>query len=271
MDPVWAGALADKDYLFPTDWPADVWLTNAIAPCALVVVYLWRRRLQLVSAAETGGLIGCFTLLAFFAATLPLVDRRVALAVQLQTSRVLWPLDFLATAYLAWALVEAPWPRYAPSHAVRSRAVVVALLVASLLRGAYVLRVEHSRPLARVGLPENSWQQTGDWAERHTPLDAYFLVDPDHALKYGTSFRVAARRDVFLESTKDTAMSTYSRQMAARVRSRLGELANFPGLTEERAIALAAAHDLDYLITERRLSLRRVYANDQFNVYSLRR
>jgi hypothetical protein len=182
---------------------------------------------------------------------------------------VLWPLEFLATAYLVWALVEAPW-RWPVSALARSRAVVAALLVAALVRGAYVLRVEHTRPLGLVDLPQGPWQDAAEWAERHTPLDAYFLADPVHALKYGTSFRVAARRDVFLEATKDTAMSAYSRQVAVRVQLRVDELADFANLTEQRALALAAAHDLDYLISERRFALPEVYANDQFHVYALR-
>ncbi|MCK7478775.1 MAG: hypothetical protein M0C28_16410 [Candidatus Moduliflexus flocculans] len=44
--------------------------------------------------------------LAIFAATLPLVAARVALAVQFQVSRMFWMLDLTATVYAVWALAD---------------------------------------------------------------------------------------------------------------------------------------------------------------------
>ena len=102
------------------------------------------------------------------------------------------------------------------------------------------------------------------------PSDVHVLADPGHAWKYGTSVRVAAGRDVFLEEVKDSALAIYSRNVAVRFVERAPLLADFPSLTVERARALADRYDLDYLVTEADLALPAVYRNTQFGIYSLR-
>ncbi len=44
---------------------------------------------------------------------------------------------------------------------------------------------------------------------------------PGHAVQYGTSLRVAAERDVFVEGIKDAAIGMYERDVAMRTRDRL--------------------------------------------------
>lgn len=269
MDPAWTSVFAEKDYLFPTDWDAATWLTNLLAPGVLVLGYAARRQRGLVSPAERGVFVGCVSLALLFAASLPFVHARLAIAVQLQTSRVLWPVEFLATAYLVWGLCEAGWRRVAPPRAWRAYALVALLALASAARGFYVLRVERDRALVDLDLPDTAWQQVGDWASTHTAIDALFLADPGHAWKYGVSFRVAADRDVFVESVKDTAVATYSRAIAAEVGTRLRAIDDFATLTADGAVRLADRHDLDYLVIDRPLDLPLVYENAQFRVYAL--
>jgi hypothetical protein len=269
MDAAWVAALSEKDYLFWSDWPAGAWATNVVAPAVLIGLFVARRRCHCVSDEERTVFTGAVLLLGLCAASLPFVEARVALAVQLQTTRVLWPIELLATAYLVWALAEAPWARWRVSPAFRTRALIIALALASTLRGAYVLRVEHERPLVAIDLPATDWQQVGDWAARHTAADAHFLVDPGHAWKYGVSFRIAGQRDVVLEHVKDAAVATYSRDVALRVDQRARSIGDFGTMTAERAEALARAYDVDYLVVERALPLPLVYANGRFRVYAL--
>ncbi|MFN8058005.1 MAG: hypothetical protein U0Q12_12630 [Vicinamibacterales bacterium] len=269
MDEAWTRAFAAKDYIFPTAWTWRVWAMNAVAPILVALVVARRRQLDLASDEERSLALACGALGAGFLASLPFVAARVALVVQLQVSRVLWPIDFLATASLVWCLVEAPsggpWlpPRW------RGPIVVVALGLASLGRGAYVMAVEHQRALVTPGLAATPWQTVADWARIHTPPDAHFLVDPNHAVTYGVSFRVAGERDVFLESVKDDAMALYSRDVALRVAERALALGDYETLTVARAHALADAYALDYLIDERDLALPLVHATGAFNVYAL--
>jgi hypothetical protein len=95
------------------------------------------------------------------------------------------------------------------------------------------------------------------------------LADPGHSWKFGTSVRVSAERDVFLEDVKDSALAIYSRSVAARVVERSTAIGDFSQLTPDRALALASQYDLDVLVTVADLDLPVVYRNAQFRIYSL--
>src|SRR4029453_7414408 len=92
IDADWLAAIGPKD-LFPLDWPLNVWFTNLL-PLPLIALG-WRARPaagQLVPG-ETALVVGAFGLLVLFLCWLPLDIAHVALAVQLQLSRVFWLLD----------------------------------------------------------------------------------------------------------------------------------------------------------------------------------
>ena len=272
MDPVWLGVLASKDYLFATDWPASMWATALLSVAVVGGVFALRRSQKVTHPREGAAILGLSALLAIFAITLPLVAARVALAVQLQISRVFWMFDFLGTMYAVWALADARWTRASGPAAGRRAAAVAALLVCVAgARGAWAMWVEHpGRPVATFVLPHDDWHDVMSWLGR-APLDTHVLADPGHAWRYGTSVRVAAGRDVYIEEVKDTAMAMYSRRAAMRVGERIAALGDFGTLTPERARALADRFDLDYLVTERALDLPAAYRNARFAVYRLRR
>ena len=268
IDPEWAVVLSERDYLYPTDWRAETWLVNAIAPVLLVLVYRWRSALGLVTPVERGIVAGALALLVLFAASLPFIAARIALAIQLQTSRVLWQVEVLALAYLVWALCEAPW-RGVLTPRRRQVAIVVALLVASAARGAYILRVEHDHSLVVADLPQTPWLRAAEWIRANSPEDAHVLADPDHAWRYGVSFRIAGRRDIFLERAKDAAIAIYSRPLAMRISERRQALGNFNALTPDTLAALDQRYDLDYVITEQQLPLPLAKAEGPLNIYRL--
>jgi hypothetical protein len=270
MDPAWLAVLGSKDYLFPTAWPWDAWLVNLAYPVVIVFVYRTRRAHGLTGARETGLTIGSLVLLAAFLVTLPFVAARLALAVQLQISRMFWMLDFWATVYLVWALADRPVTRPAAGRAI----VVGVLAVASFGRGLYVTYVEGGRrpwgpSFATLDAPASSWSDVMRWL-RNTPAGSNVLADPGHAWRYGTSVRAAACRDVYLEEVKDAAIALYSRDVAMRVADRTQALGDFAMLTAERARSLAARYDLDYLVTTRALDLPLEFQAAPFHVYGLR-
>jgi hypothetical protein len=151
-----------------------------------------------------------------------------------------------------------------------ARGFAAGLVAIAAGRGVYVMAVEfRERPLFQVHLRASPWQDAMRWLSTQ-PLDAHVLADPGHAWKYGTSVRVAAERDVFLEETKDAALAIYSRDVAMRVTERAGALGDFTTLTAPAAEDLARRYALDYLVTERTLPLPLAYSNGQFHVYRLR-
>lgn len=261
MDATWLEAVATKDSLFLDQWPPWAWAANL----GLLAVLWWahRRRAQRGEAsAEDAALVwGATALVALVLLTWPLVAARLALPVQLQITRVFWLVDFVALLYLL-ALVDRPGERAA-------RVVAALLVAAAAARGIYIMTVERpERPLFAVRLPDTPWQDAMRWVSRQ-PLDVHILADPGHAWMYDTSVRVSARRDVFLEDVKDSAIAIYSREVAARVVERRAAVGDFGSLTADRAHELAAAYDLDYLVTESELPLPAVYRNTRFRIYAL--
>jgi hypothetical protein len=280
MDEAWLATLAGKDYLFPNEWDAGPWLANLLSPVIIGVSFSARRARGRLRPGETGLVAGCLALVAVFAAALPLIAQHVALLVQLQVSRVFWMADLLATVYAIWWLADgsaAPTVGAAgaaapPTAGRRARAVLVvaALAVLATVRGVYVLRVEHpGRPLLTPGLPADPWTDVGAWLQRHTPVGTHVLADPNHAWKFGTSLRVVAARDVFIENVKDEAMSMYDRRMARRLAERRLALGDFDRKTPAELQALAGRFGLDVVIAEHDLPLPELYRNPQFRVYRL--
>ena len=90
-----------------------------------------------------------------------------------------------------------------------------------------------------------------------------------HAVRYGTSVRVAGERDVLVEGVKDAAVGMYARETAIRTRERLAETADFARLTPERARALAGRYGLDYLVTEQPLDLPIAFQSGALTIYRL--
>lgn len=267
IDDAWMSVIAAKDYLFPLDWPLDAWLLNLAMPIVLVVVYRRRRQRGAASPRDRGLVAGALFLTALFLVSVPLAASRMALVVQLQVSRVFWLIEFAAIAYLI-AEVDAYVGRAVVALPKRFLIVgIVALL--SLARGWYVMRVEHpGRAVWQVRLPRDEWHDAMAWLAR-TRVDAAVLTDPGHAYRHGTSVRVGAQRDVYLEEVKDAALAIYSRDVAMRVRRRILDLKDYAKLTAAHAVALARRHRLRYLVTERRLNLPEVYRNRRFHVYDL--
>jgi hypothetical protein len=263
MDPEWLDALAGKDYLFPLQWPTAAWLANLAYVPLIVLAYRRRAASGLASRAERGMVIGCLALVAVFFIALALNTARVALAIQLQPARIFWMLDFTATVYAVWALAEGglfsqPRP-----------AIVAAILgVVAAMRGAYVMKIEFpNRPLFEMSVP-GDWGRVAAWAQA-TPKDTGWLADPMHAARYGTSLRMAAARDVFVEGSKDAAIGMYDRAIAFRTRDRLRELRDFPALSVEQIETLGHHYGLSYLVTEQQFPLPLAFEAGAIRVYRI--
>ena len=260
MDAVWLEAVAGKDSLFATGWPAGAWAANLAMPAILWWAHR-RRQAQGVARSEDAAIVwGTLALVALFLLTLPLIVARLALPVQLQIPRIFWLVDFVAIVYVLGA--------------IRGERVVTALTAAlvafCVIRGVYVIGFEHpERPLFGIRVAASPWEDAMTWIEQQ-PIDTHVLADPGHAWRYGTSVRVSAGRDVFVEDVKDSALAIYSRDVAARYVERMKALGDFGTLTVEHARDLATRYDLDVVVTENDMALPLAYRNEQFRIYSLR-
>ncbi len=266
MDQEWLETLRSKQYLFPLQWPASAWIVN-LGYVPLIVWIFRRRQAAGVLVEHEGSLVaGVLALVLVFAATLPFNAARVALAIQLQPARVFWIVDLLAVIYTVWALAERAVPR--PS---RARLVAAMMVLVSTVRGAYIMLVEFpERRIAQMDLSDDDWGRAMRWARSSSDPQSGWLAAPDHAVKYGTSVRVAAHRDVLVEPVKDEAVGMYERAIAMRTRARVAALGDFDSLTVDRAHSLAAQYGLDYLITEAELPLPVAFQSGALRIYRLR-
>lgn len=265
MDEVWLATLADKDYLFPPRWSWDAWLVNVGYVPVILWIYRSRVRACVATVHERGLVAGCLALVAVFAIAVPFNAAGVALAVQLQPGRIFWLLDLLAIVYLVWWIGEG-----ATASSRRAQWLAAALFVASVVRGGYVMFVMFpDRPIAEVHVRDDDWGRAMAWAQG-TDVASGWLADPIHAAMYGTSVRLAGRRDVMVEALKDGALGMYDRSVAMRTRERLEAIGDFELMTPSRARALGAAYGLDYLITEQTLDLPVAFTSGAISIYTIR-
>jgi hypothetical protein len=264
MDDLWLQAVASKDSLFATEWPLSAWAVNLGTLGLLWAAYRFRAARGLTGAEERGLVWGATALVALFVLTLPAVAARVAFPVQLQISRVFWLVDVVATIAVVGAVAQAAWLKR-----LGAPAFAACLLALTAGRGAYILFVEHpERPLFRLHLDDTPWHEAMRYVAS-LPKNAHVLADSGHAWRYGTSVRVSAGRDVFLEETKDSAVAIYSREVAARVVERIGALGDLSARTPEDIERLGERYGITHVVTAGRLPLPAVFENMEFRVYAL--
>lgn len=268
MDSAWLAVLDDKDYLFAAGWPLYAWAINLAYVAVIVFAYRRRRTIGVATPGEGPLVAGLLALVAVFVVSVPLTELRLALAVQMQVTRVFWLLDAVAFFYLAWWLMDVlarPWP------AAARAAVVAALAIAASARGFYVVHVAGQRPLFEVGVPKTPWTDAMSWLATQPP-SWHVLADPQHVFRYGPSVRLAAAHDTLLEVNKDAALAIYDRGVAMRVAERRHALERFDVATTADISALGKTYDLDVFVdrANRTFPLPILYRNDDFIVYSLR-
>jgi hypothetical protein len=129
---------------------------------------------------------------------------------------------------------------------------------------------EAGRPLAQVNLPPTDWADAMQWL-RARPEPWHVLADPAHGWIYGSSVRVAAYKDTWLELSKDSAMALYDRRAAMRAAERRAEIPE-PWVTEAAVQALAVKYTLDVFVIDSTFAFDRpvLYRNKGFVIYDLR-
>jgi hypothetical protein len=256
--------LHTRDSLLPSEWPAYAWILNLAYPILIVLA----ARARTPGSAERAVVAGMLGLLVVFLLSVPFSAAHIALAVQLQVNRVFWLMDFVATVYLAWWLMDRWGARRTTVVRVACLAIIAGL---SIARGSYVLKVESDRSLVQLGPPATPWMETMRWLKAQ-PAAWHVLADPGHPWKYGISVRLAAEKDTLLDITKDPAVATYDRAIAARVADRSAALADFDRFTSADVRALAARYNLDVLVVDadRTFDFPVLFHNTGFTVYDLR-
>ena len=148
--------------------------------------------------------------------------------------------------------------------------LAVFVLLATLstpLAGQQLTAVE--RTPMQLQIPDDDWGRVMAFAQT-TGKTSGWIADPMHAVLYGSSVRVAGKRDVLVEAVKDAAIGMYAREIAVRTEQRVREVGDFNALTADRAARIATRYDMDYLVTEGRLDLPLAFESGALRVYRLR-
>jgi len=204
--PVWHRALETRSYFFLYRWTWYEWL-GALAPLLL----FW----QLSRFAERRG----ETKLARFATAVFAygVFQQIAAIVLLETPGLvrmtpLQPMRYLHLIYFLMALVGGCLlTRYTVRTSI-GRWVVYLLVINAGMFAAQRALFRDTAHLELPGMkPSNPWLQAFAWIRIHTPVDAYFALDPNYLAAPGEdyhNFRALAERSQLADAIKDTAVVT---------------------------------------------------------------
>jgi hypothetical protein len=261
MDAAWVRVLDTKDYVFASTWPAYAWLFNLAYLPLILLISKYKNDARFAAPAVA--------LFALFVASYSFTESHVALAVQLQVSRVFWLLDFFLALLGAWLLVDSPFVR---RTGWMPRAAIAAAALLAVGRGVYTLsEAQAVRSPVQIHFKADDWTEAMTWI-RSQPADWMILAHPDHAWLYGPSVRVAANRDVVVEAVKDSAISMYDRGVAMRTAERLAAVGLYDTLDAARARALGAKFGASVVVAEtaRPIDLPLLHRNATFSVYDIR-
>jgi len=261
MDAEWLSVLDSKDYILASGWPVYAWALNLAYLPLVLLLGKFKGDARFSAPA--------LALFAVFICSYPFSESLVALAIQLQVSRVFWLLDFFLALLAAWLLVDSPLTQ---RFRILPKLAVTAIVLLAAGRGIYTLyEGGPARRFVTIDLAADDWTEAMRWM-RSQPADWLVLAHPDHGWRYGTSVRVAAGRDVLVESVKDSAITMYDRNVGMRTTERLAALANFDTLNAEQALALGRRYGASVAIVEgsHPLELPLLHRNATFAVYDIR-
>ena len=280
-----AGLLALPS-LFPPVTPAYRQVL-ATRPAFLLTRWAWYEWL---------GILGPFVIMAGFAR---LARRRGLTALETLCRAVL----VFEAAFFAMALVVSmpgPFERFAEIQPMRSLQLVYILmfLVIGGVAGEYLLRGRTWRPVVLLvplcllcagmwyaqrqlfpatrhlelpGLaPRNRWVQTFDWIRDHTPVDAYFALNPRFMALPGEDthgFRAIARRSRMADAVKDSGVASMFPQVSEEWLAQVDALRDWNRFTRDDFARLHQVYGVDWVVIARPVpGLTCPYENDGLRV-----
>lgn len=199
-------ALDGHSYFFLLRWEWYEWL-GIFAPL-VILWWCWglarRRNLRILETLCFAGLVfGAVCFLAGLVITIP--DRFVRL-VELQPMRSLHLIYILLFVIMGALLAE---------NALKSKPWRWLVVFAPLCAGMFVAQRQLFPATPHLEWPgrnpENAWVEAFLWVRDHSPVDAYFVLDPEHMRMEGEDqhgFRAIAERSMLADRVKDSGAVT---------------------------------------------------------------
>ena len=146
------------------------------------------------------------------------------------------------------------------------------LILASALRGYYVVRVESDHPLVEIRPQAAGWIAAMDWL-RTQPTSWHVLADPHHAWRFGSSVRVAARTRHRARAEQRLGIRDLrSRSALVGCSNESQALDRFDEFSAADVRKSSTGYGIDVFVDRaaRRFEFPVLYRNDEFIIYDLR-
>lgn len=248
MSAAYRQVLLSRAYFFLTNWSWYEWV-GIFAPCAIVIwMAIAVRRFRLGPLAPLLAAVAVFEAVCFGAALVISVPGPLERFAEIQPMRCLLLVYILM--FLAGGCLLGKW-------ILRRRMWRWALLFAPLCAGMAMAQVDlfpDSRhlelPWARPG---NAWVEGFDWIRNHTPVDAYFALDPDYERLPGEDvhgFRAIARRSMLADNGKDSGAVSMFPALAGQWKEQVDARRGWRNFARPDFEKLKARYGVDWVVLE---------------------
>jgi hypothetical protein len=244
-NPAWRQAVEARSYLFLGRWEWYEWL-GALAPLALFWLLAWiagrRGEANLSRFAWAVFAFGVFQQAVAFAMLTPPALIRLA---------PLQPMRYLQLVYLFLVLIAGGLiGRFVLRRAIWRWAVYLIVINGGMYAAQRALLTSSPHLELPGVVADNDWLQAFAWIRQNTPVDAYFVLDPNYLEAPGEDFhgfRALAERSALADVAKDGAVviqapelgPVWARQVAATEGWRNFKRADFERLRAEFGVGWA--------------------------------
>jgi hypothetical protein len=204
--PIWHKALETRSYVFLYRWTWYEWL-GALAP--LLLFWLLSR----IAEKRGGTKLARFAMAVFAYGVFQQIAAMVILASpSLVRITPMQPMRYLHLIYFFMTLIGGCLlAKYVVRSSIWRWAAYLVIINAGMFatqRALFAGSAHLELPGVRTG---NPWLQAFAWIRLNTPVDAYFVMDPNYLAAPGEdyhSFRALAERSQMADAIKDTAVVT---------------------------------------------------------------
>jgi hypothetical protein len=214
----WRKAASTRGFYFLGSWRWYEWL-GVIAPLALVFLLQRLRQRRTLKAAEPALSPVAYSLL-YFGIFQMLAGIAIMLPPSLERLRPFEPMRYLHLLYLLFFVIAGG---LAGAYLLDRRAYRWLLLFVPLTAGMFYDQRQMYSASPHLELSSVStgtgWLGAFRWIRLHTPVDAYFAVDPHYETLPGEDyhgFRALAERSVLADYEKDAGMAARVPSLAPR-------------------------------------------------------
>ena len=253
--------LATRPAFLLTRWAWYEWL-GLLAPFALMAGFAWlARRCGLPRLRRLCHAVILFEAVFFAMALVISVPGPFERFAEIQ------PMRSLQIVYIVMFLVAGGFLGH---YVLGRRAWRWAVLFVPLCTGMWYAQMQlfpATRHLELPGLaPRNRWVQAFDWIRGHTPVDAYFALDPYYLGRPGEDehgFRALAERSSLADALKDSGAASMFPDLSAEWAAQVDAQRGWAHFTREDFLRLRRRYGVDWVVVDHRVDgLACPYAND---------